>query len=53
MSVIGGSRWLNSVTQYTQSGGAHVGNASGSFGGSYIDTSSTPPSRPTPVAARR
>jgi hypothetical protein len=45
--VIGGSRWLNSVTQYTQSGGAHVGNAAGSFGGSYVDTTSTPPKRPT------
>ncbi|HEY0615802.1 MAG TPA: hypothetical protein VGC96_14225 [Candidatus Elarobacter sp.] len=45
--VIGGSRWLNSVTQYTQSNGAHVGNASGSFVGSYVDTSSSPPSRPT------
>jgi hypothetical protein len=45
--LIGGSKWLNSVTQYTQSGGAHVGNAAGSFGGSYVDTSSTPPKRPT------
>jgi serine protease len=45
--VIGGSRWLNSVTQYTQSSGAHVGNAAGSFVGSYIDTTSSPPSAPT------
>ncbi len=45
--VIGGSRWLNSVTQYTQSNGQHVGNAAGSFAASYVDTTSTPPSRPT------
>ena len=47
LGVIGGSRWLNSVTQYTQSDGAHVGNAAGSFVGSYVDTTSTPPRRPT------
>ena len=47
LGVIGGSRWLNSVTQYTQSNGQHVGNAAGSFGGSYVDTSSAPPARPT------
>ncbi|HEY0615801.1 MAG TPA: hypothetical protein VGC96_14220 [Candidatus Elarobacter sp.] len=47
LGVIGGSPWLNSVTQYTQTGGAHVGNAAGSFVGSYIDTASSPPSRPT------
>jgi serine protease len=47
ISLVGGSRWLNSVTQYTQSNGSHVGNASGSFVGSYIDTGSTPPSAPT------
>jgi serine protease len=46
-SVIGGSKWLNSVTQYTQSGGAHVGNAGNIFAGSYVDTTSAPPSRPT------
>jgi serine protease len=45
--VIGGSKWLNSVTQYTQSGGAHVGNPAGMYAGSYVDTSSSPPSRPT------
>ncbi len=45
--VIGGSRWLNSVTQYTQSGGAHVGNAGNIYAGSYVDTTSSPPSRPT------
>ncbi len=47
LGVIGGSRWLNSVTQYTQSGGAHVGNASGSLKGTYVDTTSSPPSRPS------
>ncbi len=45
--VIGGSKWLNSVTQYTQSGGAHVGNAGNIYAGSYVDTTSSPPSRPT------
>jgi serine protease len=50
LSIIGGSRWLNSVTQYTQTGGLHVGNLPGSFVAatqSYVDTSSTPPRRPT------
>ncbi len=46
-NVIGGSRWLNSVTQYTQSDGQHVGNAGNILGGSYVDTTSTPPSRPS------
>lgn len=45
--IAGGSKWLNSVTQYTQSNGSHVGNASGSFAGSYVDTTSSPPSHPT------
>jgi hypothetical protein len=40
--AIGGGKWLNSVTQYTQSGGAHVGNAGNIFLGSYVDTSSSP-----------
>jgi hypothetical protein len=47
LSIIGGSRWLNSVTQYTQSDGQHVGNQTGSFVGSYVDTTSSPPSRPS------
>jgi len=46
-AIMGGSRWLNTVTQYTQSGGQHVGNAAGSFKGSYVDTTSSPPSRPS------
>ena len=46
-NAIGGGRWLNSVTQYTQSGGAHVGNAGNIYGGSYVDTTSSPPSRPS------
>jgi hypothetical protein len=45
--VIGGSGWNNSTTQYTQSNGAHVGNQTGSFVGSYVDTTSSPPSIPT------
>jgi hypothetical protein len=49
-AAIGGHSWLNSVTQYTQSGGAHVGNAGNIFAGSYVDTSSSPPRRPTQSA---
>jgi serine protease len=45
--TIGGSSWLNSVTQYTQSDGQAVGNAGNIFAGSYVDTSSTPPRHPT------
>ena len=45
--VIGGGKWLNSVSQYTQSNGAHVGNAGSIFAGSYVDTTSSPPSAPT------
>jgi serine protease len=45
--VIGGSKWLNSVSQYTQTGGAHVGNAGNIFIGSYVDTTSAPPTHPT------
>ncbi|MDB5043918.1 MAG: hypothetical protein JWN27_4644 [Candidatus Eremiobacteraeota bacterium] len=45
--VIGGGKWINSVTQYTQTGGAHVGNAGNIFAGSYVDTTSSPPSRPS------
>jgi len=53
--VIGGSSWLNSVTQYSQGGGAYTGNGSifnatatsATSGVSwYIDTSSQPPGRP-------
>jgi serine protease len=47
LGIIGGSAWLNSVTQYTQSDGQHVGNQTGSFVGSYVDTTSSPPSRPS------
>lgn len=44
--VIGGSKWLNSVSQYTQSDGAHVGNSGNIFARTIADTS-TPPRRPT------
>jgi hypothetical protein len=46
-SAIGGGRWFNSVTQYTQSGGAHAGNPTGMLGGTWVDTGSTPPTHPT------
>ena len=41
-AAIGGHSWLNSVTQYTQTGGAHVGNAGNIFAGAYVDTTSSP-----------
>jgi hypothetical protein len=41
-SVIGGSRWLNSVTQYTQSDGTPVGNFGNIFYGSYVDPTDPP-----------
>ena len=47
LRIIGGSGWLNTVTQYTDGNGNHVGNQSGSLAGTYVDTSSSPPSRPT------
>jgi serine protease len=47
LSIIGGSGWNNSTTQYTQSNGQHVGNQPGSLAGSYVDTTSSPPSRPS------
>jgi len=40
--AIGGHSWINSVTQYTQSGGQHAGNAGNIFMGSYVDTTSSP-----------
>jgi len=46
-NAIGGGKWLNSVTQYTQSGGAHVGNAGKIFAGSFVDTASAPPLHPS------
>ncbi|HWT04773.1 MAG TPA: hypothetical protein VN224_03375 [Xanthomonadales bacterium] len=47
LAIVGGSRWNNSTTQYTQTGGQHVGNQTGSLAGSYVDTTSSPPSRPS------
>jgi serine protease len=38
ISGVGGSQWLSSVTQYTQSDGTHVGNAAGSYVGTWNDT---------------
>jgi hypothetical protein len=46
-NAFGGGRWFNTVTQYTQTGGAHAGNPTGILGGSYVDTTSAPPSHPT------
>jgi serine protease len=50
LAIVGGSRWNNSTTQYTQSDGQHVGNQTGSFVGSYVDTTSSPPTRPSQSA---
>jgi hypothetical protein len=47
LRIVGGSGWLNTVTQYAQSDGRHVGNQPGSFVGSYVDTTSAPPPKPT------
>ena len=53
---IGGSSWLNSVTQYCQgvptgsftcSGGAHAGNPSGIFVAAWYDNASAAPSHPS------
>lgn len=41
-AAIGGHSWLNSVTQYTQTGGAHAGNAGNIFAGAYVDATSSP-----------
>jgi len=47
LGIVGGSGWNNSTTQYTQTGGQHVGNQTGSLAASYVDTTSSPPSRPS------
>jgi hypothetical protein len=48
LSKVGGSNWNGTVTQYYQTNPTlYTGNIAGNFGGSYVDTSSTPPSRPT------
>ena len=43
ISGIGGSQWLSSVTQYTQSNGQGVGNAAGSYAGTWNDTTNAVP----------
>ncbi len=47
LGIIGGSKWLNTVTQYTDGNGNHVGNQPGSLAGTYVDTTSSPPAHPT------
>jgi len=47
LGIMGGTGWNNSTTQYTQSDGQHVGNQTGSLAASYVDTASSPPSRPS------
>jgi hypothetical protein len=55
-SGVGGSSWLNSVTQYCQgvasgsfscSGGTHAGNPSGIFAAAWYDNASAAPSHPS------
>ena len=43
ISAVGGSQWLSSVAQYTQTGGAHVGNLAGSYAGTWNDTTDAIP----------
>ena len=46
MAAIGGSQWLNTVKQYTQSNGTHVGNASSIYNAStssWVDTTNAVP----------
>jgi serine protease len=50
LSHVGGTSWNASVTQYTMTGGIHVGNPANNFGGSYVDTTSSPPSSPSQSA---
>jgi serine protease len=45
---VGGSHWLSSVTQYTQPNGQTVGNAAGSFAGSWNDTTNKVPNLTSP-----
>lgn len=48
LSKVGGSAWNSTVTQYYQTNPtAYEGNPANNFGGSYVDTSSSPPSRPS------
>lgn len=47
--TMGGSKWLNSVSQYSQSNGQTIGNSGNIFVGSYVDASSVP-SHPTSSA---
>ena len=47
LSHVGGTSWNASVTQYTMTGGIHAGNPANNFGGSFVDTTSSPPSVPS------
>ena len=44
ISGVGGSQWMSSQTQYTQSNGQAVGNAAGSYAGTWNDTTDPIPS---------
>jgi hypothetical protein len=49
ISGVGGSHWLGSVTQYTQSNGQAVGNAAGSYAGTWNDTVDSVPKLTSPT----
>ncbi len=48
LAKVGGSSWNSTVTQYYQKNpSAYEGNPANNFGGSYVDTTSSPPKRPS------
>ncbi len=46
-NAMAGRHWLNTVTQYTNGSGQHVGNPNPILEGTWVDTGSTPPTHPT------
>ncbi len=42
LNAVGASQWLNTVTQYYQSGPVHISNPAGQLKGSWYDNSSVP-----------
>ena len=51
LGKVGGSSWNSTVTQYYQTNPTlYTGNVANNFGGSYIDTTSSPPRNPSQSA---
>ncbi len=51
LAHVGGTTWNSSVTQYYQTNpSANAGNPANNFGGSYVDTSSSPSKKPSQSA---